>query len=364
MAALEGYSTGGAGEKSQKGCRFRVVGQFEILPRRTSKGINHANTIKPTPDFCPLRLLALPGGPPYRMWPIVHRTSVTPRPQRRYPYRSMTLCIAASAGADRIDLFSDNRIVLAFDRKIGSEYASAEIGHKMEWLNHGWAALYAGDVSIAQELIGIYTEHLAHVPTHGLSEDAALESLRQPPLALKRRRGENYVQSSFGITYADLLEPGRVQVPDDQRQQILNDISTTYQRVNCQLIIAGFINDRPKLFVFDGLQPNGPSEFIKGEHFVAIGTGAGIAEANLFQRKHESRVPLGVALYHVYESKRLGQIASGVGEETMMVVLEPNGDSVKALHVTESGLEFLDKQFKKFGPRRPTIPTLPEAFFV
>jgi hypothetical protein len=48
----------------------------------------------------------------------------------------------------------------------------------------------------------------------------------------------------------------------------------------------------------------------------------------------------------------------------MMVVLEPNGDSVKALHVTESGLEFLDKQFKKFGPRRPTIPTLPEAFFV
>ena len=310
------------------------------------------------------------GDPPRRpmlplppRWPIVH-PPVTPTPQRRYPWRSMTLCIAASAGADRISLFSDNRIILAFDRKIGPAYASAEIGYKMAWLNHEWAALYAAeDVSIAQELIGVYKEHLDGWSTAGMSDDAVMETLRHPPLVLKQRRGENYVQSAFGITYANLLEPGRVEIPESQRQQILNEVAYTHHRLGCQLIIAGFVGDNPRFFFFDGLQPSGPAELTRRDHFIAIGVGAEIVEANLYRRKHESRVPLELALYHVYESQRIGQVASSVGREIVIAVLEPGKSSVKAFDVAESGMRFLEKQFKKFGQRRPSISTLPDGFF-
>jgi len=116
------------------------------------------------------------------------------------------------------------------------------------------------------------------------------------------------------------------------------------------VIIAGFAFGFPYIFVVSGRT----GAIIAEEHFAAVGTGADIAEPNMFQRKHSAECKLGETVYHVYESKRLGQIAVGVGESTYIDILRPTKAGFTretAQQITQEGLEYLRQKYDTFGPK-------------
>ncbi|MFL6352929.1 MAG: hypothetical protein ACJ74Z_13915 [Bryobacteraceae bacterium] len=87
-----------------------------------------------------------------------------------------------------------------------------------------------------------------------------------------------------------------------------------------------------------------------------------VAEPILYQRELGAFSTLQMALYAVYEAKRLGEISPGVGRETWMrvgsideVSLSETGqlaiEGVTWRHVPEERLERLEEAFKQFGPK-------------
>ena len=86
------------------------------------------------------------------------------------------------------------------------------------------------------------------------------------------------------------------------------------------------------------------------DNFACIGTGAYIAEPALYQRHQSRAFTLGKTLYHTYEAKRLGEIAEGVGHHTIIIAVAPPGKfENRFMPISLDGIEFLEKQYQKYG---------------
>jgi len=98
------------------------------------------------------------------------------------------------------------RIVIAFDKKVSTDLWSSETEFKIELLEpSNYYVMFAGNISQARELIGIYGSQLAprleSIPANDLQEE-----LRGPLWIRKRRMIESIVQRRLGIPYAEFLE--------------------------------------------------------------------------------------------------------------------------------------------------------------
>lgn len=108
---------------------------------------------------------------------------------------------------------------------------------------------------------------------------------------------------------------GKNQLPEDLYRQTAYDI--TCQRIEAELILIGRVGGRFCLFTCIA------GEVTACPHFAAIGSGAPIASSVLFQREHVFYRAVPLALYVVYEAKRLAEIAPGVGKLTSYAILGP-----------------------------------------
>src|SRR5437867_3990552 len=87
------------------------------------------------------------------------------------------------------------------------------------------------------------------------------------------------------------------------------------------------------------------------DDFAAIGTGAILAEAALFHRAEPKHTDLQSVIYRVYEAKRLGEKALGVGPETLLMISRRESGTMMVQVVRAAGLKELEKMYKRFGPR-------------
>jgi hypothetical protein len=74
------------------------------------------------------------------------------------------------------------------------------------------------------------------------------------------------------------------------------------------------------------------------------------------------------ALYNLYEAKKIGESSPFVGQKTRMFLLEPpngrNAKQIRASVVTAGGEIFLQKLFRRYGPKpMKTWPDLPKDVF-
>lgn len=209
------------------------------------------------------------------------------------------------------------------------------------------AAVYAGDVSQALELIGIYSAHLCAY--NELSADILHDALRFPLRLMKERLVEALVQRRIALTYNAFLERSQ-QIDPSLRAAIFSAIDDL--SIPASLIIAGFTDIRaevalprpeqkPLIFKIE-------YEAVKSEqNFACVGDGAAAAELSLHRRKQSRFVKLPATLYNVYEAKKLSEIARSVGSTTDMLVIKPgssrwvNGESIAAL----------DAYFDRYGPQ-------------
>lgn len=254
----------------------------------------------------------------------------------------MTLCIAANALGGGLSFGDMDRVVVAFDWRIETDSAGAETGFKLQSLGRQWAALISGDVQDAVELCRQYSAFL--IQHEDITSTHLLEYLNTPIRCFRYAMAESLIQSKLAMTYDEFLNHGREQVPMDLRRQIASEIA--WQQCPVQLILIGVVDGRLVVAKSHNF------EIRRCEDFAVIGSGSAIAEANLYQRKHSCLCSLGDTIYSVYESKRLGEIAPGVGRETSLFVLNRDDrGSILRQPWSRGDKKVLEKQFKRYGPR-------------
>lgn len=243
----------------------------------------------------------------------------------------MTLCVAA---------FSSNKVgeyevVCCSDTRIETRSTGSETVYKFRKVSNQFAALYAGTVSRADELLHIYTEYLAG---RELTRQNIVEELRVPPQKLKRRLVEEYVRNTLGLGFDEFLAKS-TSFPSGLHENILTEISRI--QIDCQLLLVSLRTDLHALFTVDT-----DGAVFEEENFAAIGSGASNAIAWLHFRKQQQYLATNVTILHVWEAKKFSDNAPGVGRETNLVWI----DKELNLYQSKPNLNF-NNHWRKFGPR-------------
>lgn len=267
----------------------------------------------------------------------------------RLPRREdMTLCIAAQCSDE-----DEVKVVLAADFAVESDIATAEIETKVYHVaKEQYPALIAGSGSRARELI-TYIGDLWDAAEEGM---LFLQACRDGVTKQKHALANEYVSAMLGVTYSDLLQSIHASIPEGKYLEMISDIANI--RLGCDLIICQFQDSNDSLIV----RVNGEGMAEVCNHFAAVGSGAYIAEASLFQRSHSQFDDLADTIYHVYEAMRLGSYAPGVGKEFRMHIARYTQKRTEWHDIRAEYQAVLEKEFRKFGPKKIKDQVLQKKF--
>jgi hypothetical protein len=280
----------------------------------------------------------------------------------------VTLCIAAICTHEK-----KPAIVLCSDwRSETGDVADGDVQDKLGWVvPKRIAALKAGIIADADRLHGVVKAVFEQEPTP-LSSNTVRPKLDLAMQAYRWLIIDHHLQARLGINYAGLIsglktssepEATTVFLPDDFILEKLHEIESV-PIPNCQLILAGFVEDAPIIAVMN--EPADSWSAVRtrfDSNFAAIGSGAPAALISLYRREHTAPdVNLMRACYNVYEAKLVGEVSPGVGDATSITVLLSNGE---CWDLTDAGHEYLGGRYDYFGPLRygRKRPVLKAPFF-
>lgn len=281
---------------------------------------------------------------------------MTPKPL--YPHRKqrlldtdMTLCLAAFsvevikpsplAGGD---VTARRNVVCCFDKRTETDTAGSETAFKFRKVGKNWAALFAGSIPRAEELINLYS---SRIPAKVVPESSLMEVLREPPRTFKRILVEEYVQTRLAMSYDEFIAKGSSSLPQSVFENISTDISRL--QLGCQLILVP-LHDQPSKHLYS-VDLDG--SVYPENNFVAIGTGASGATAWLHYRAQQRHTSVSDTVRHLIEAKKFCETAPGVGKRTHIILIT-NDRKVKSLAGPESERERKSNQiWAKYGPRNP-----------
>lgn len=269
----------------------------------------------------------------------------------------MTLCIAAAC-QER----GNGRLVIATDWKVTTGSATAEIQDKLDWISDAVPVMIAGDISRAMELIDTYKAYFRRLKAKNKSEiypEDSFDTLKRPVGIHKQKLANELTSLKFGLTYKQFREAvGKNEIPTEVATETFNEIGRI--DFKCSLIIAMFTRKDPNIFKVDEF-----GTLCRCDNFATIGSGSAIAEGVLYQREQEAKMPIGRTAYHVFEAMKLGSIASDVGKEHTLNVLSPppkGTTDVEISDISDKGKVFLERQFKRLGPKEFSNMKIPDGF--
>jgi hypothetical protein len=249
----------------------------------------------------------------------------------------MTLCVAAKG------IYEDKEaIVMASDWRIEDGVSGSETAHKQGTFTDGWHFMYAGTQGRAVELVISIREHLETnplKPPHKISK-----TLKDAVRKHREKLVDEYIHSQIARSYEWLLDIGSEKLPSDYYSQLINYVSSV--RFDAQLILCGFYEGSAGIFLID--ETRGEPIVRPIENFAAIGSGSIVAESVLHSRANRLGMPLKMTLYQVYEAKRLGESAPGVGARTTFTILLADG---RIGTITDSGGAFLQGCYGRYAPQ-------------
>lgn len=261
------------------------------------------------------------------------------RPQRRKGTRSMTTCVAAVCNDGKA-------IILAADKMIGFGSVESEPDiSKIRSIHKNWRVMIAGDgIEPAFSIIDAAYAKLNPIPAPRL--DVVIEEME---LAWQEKRLHDSV--------ACFLTPLGWKLDDFKRdgQKLLGEVAASKIRdameafeFSLELLVAGF-DDQGEGRIFS-LTKN--SCAIGERHdmgFHAVGSGSDNANFIMTYRRVAPKMTLREALFYTLEGKYYGELASGVGERTDIVVMRPNEED---LIIHEDNVEILINRIcAKVDPR-------------
>lgn len=258
------------------------------------------------------------------------------RKSRRPQESDMTLCIAAHCISQRVN---ERNVVVCSDRRIETDATSSQVGFKFRKLSHQWAALMAGNIGRAEELMQLYSSHFRD--RKEIPETDIAAELRIPPAQFKKKLINEYVQSVIGLTFDEFLQNNQ-SLPDALFENLSNDIARI--SIGCQLILIGVPSHQRTQFLYT-VDTDGT--LYLHTDFAAIGTGASNATAWLHYREQNRFDDVNTTMCRLLEAKRFSENAPGVGEKTIMLWLSNDGQSA----ISGQDDVFKSKVWKKYGPR-------------
>ena len=274
----------------------------------------------------------------YPRWPVDFRnrrpdpvkplTKTKPRKNR-----FDTLCIAAIARQKKPE---QRPIVLCCDRQVQTEAAEGQIEVKIAPVKPPtWYALFAGDTSSAREVLARYENCLENVQ---IDKRNVQKVLQETAWSHRRNLIEHLIQTRFGVSYDEFRANGKRDLSSEEFRAARKDIAKI--DFGCWNVFAGHIDNWPYLFWSDY-----SGKINREHHFVTLGTGAQNAQAMLLYRNQSRFDGLERTIYQVYEAKKFGEHAPGVGYVTLMFVLYPN--RLMSIGSTSMGVFFpeLEEQF-------------------
>lgn len=234
---------------------------------------------------------------------------VVPLKHRQYP-RAMTLCIAAKA--------------------VHSIVLCADTSYWHSSLTDGIVGLLSGNVARAREL--------AEICRKSFDEPRVdfLQCLRECLGKLKHGIAETLVQGRLGVSYEDFLCSGKEWFSEEVFSSLNLEIAQT--KTGVEMIVSGFFNSEPVIAKISD------DDVVLEDHFSTIGSGSYIAEASLYSREQSKWTSRNTTLYQLYEAKRLGEKAPGVGRQTFLATLTfVNGYTMLSLPTPECKAKLAQK---------------------
>lgn len=247
----------------------------------------------------------------------------------------MTVCIAAVCEENIAP-----KIVICTDRKVGGALGSAETMLKTRWIGNGWKCLTSGTDNDILATLRLFKNHVNKEQI--IDETNVLRIVRAALNERKFDKANELIQGKFAIPYSEFLAAGKARFPDDQFRAVMSEVELI--EIEAVFIIVGFADRFPILIKTDRTC----GAVIKEDH-VVIGEGGYLAQAALLSREHHNIETLERTLYSVFEAKKFAEGVPSVGTTTAIYVLYADGG---VGYVTAEGNDFLEEQYKQFGPKK------------
>jgi hypothetical protein len=225
----------------------------------------------------------------------------------------MTVCIAVGceflSNAPRIIMVSDTQVAMG----VTSSHAL-----KARRLSEQWSVMIAGDdVSYAEDVIALAVETCAGRASRNLA-DAAFSTTKAYQ-SVRREQIEQELLSSYNLTIEEFLGKSPDFPTPTKRQSLLDEID--HFDLGCEFLIAGFGDNRESPQIF---QVKHPGRYVSRSlvGYWAIGSGSINAITYLARREQRVSRDFETSLYNAIAAKKLAEKADGVGEDTIVYVVQ------------------------------------------
>lgn len=248
----------------------------------------------------------------------------------------MTVCIAALCDGGL-------SVVLAADRRIGMVFVEGEMeSGKIRFLHEHWRAMIAADedAAYAFEVVRKARKRLKDIPKR-----PSAETVKQALADAYREVRDEHITALFlppGWTIEKFTDKGVELLGEHKYVQIVNAISEYDLKIS--ILACGFGEFRGEIL---RLSDHGLVTIQTDAGFDAIGSGDDLAFAQLFERGYALSMSEQEALYYVYEAKKVAEHASGVGEQTDVMLFNWRGAATAA----DADLKKLDAIYKRHKPQ-------------
>ena len=191
---------------------------------------------------------------------------------------------------------------------------------------------------------------------NGISEDEPVnvlaENIHKNLVNIRDEIIKSNIFDKLKIDHKYLKEVLKLPQHNETINKVLNYIEQL--KLQTSIILAGFMKGKAQIYEVNEFTIMNTRDI----NFDAIGTG-GIQAINtlLFQR-HSKDNDLKITLYNVYKAKRNSEVSVGVGKETDLIILLPDG-SIK--EIDEKNLKILENIYNnemKYGKENKDLTKL------
>lgn len=261
-----------------------------------------------------------------------------PRKTPQVPGRkNVTICIAAACNTN----FGPT-IIFCADSMVSSPFGTANTKLKVLPLTEGWVMGVSGRDDEINAMFRLMREAFLTAKLQGAEiDDRNANSLVRAALAIRSADKKNEMaHAQLGMSFQDVLDIGNKKLPPDQYDNFIAEARAI--KFDGEFIVAGIADGAPLMIA---TTVDGTTAIL--DHYIAVGSGAYLAQATMLMREHWDIHPFGQSLYTVFEAKRAAERESGVGKETWIYVLDKTG----LRPLSDSGWNWLKEQYKKVGPQ-------------
>lgn len=232
----------------------------------------------------------------------------------------MTICIAAICD-------KGSACVISADREITLPGVALEYEHresKIEMLSKTCAVMSAGDVLYATEVITKTRSGIAQ--DREVSIISIAERLRDNFIATHQYRAESVFLTPRGFTFKEFKEKGAQQIGQPTYQEIQNQLFGFGINV-VDFLVVGVDSTGGHIFRvhYDGVAGGSWLEWCDKLGHRETGMGQLHASIHLSIAGQYRGLSLAETVFNVYSAKKIAELAPGVGQETDLAIITPQG---------------------------------------